>query len=94
MQSTTVELLRILEGAYPARSFEVKNASAPNHGDGIRLDNTHWLWVDAQDPPMVTLADETPETGGQIAFWIVKDSSVLPKLVHFALQKSRSSNES
>lgn len=94
MQSTTVELLRILEDVCPARSFEVKKASAPNHGDSIGLDNTHWLWVDAQDPPMVTLTDETPETGGQIAFWIVKDSSVLSELVQFAVQKSRSSHES
>ena len=94
MQTTTVELLRILEDVCPARSFEVKNASGQNHGDGIRLDSTRWLWIDAQYPPMVTLTDETPETGGQIAFWLVKDSSVLSELVQFALQNSRSRHES
>jgi hypothetical protein len=87
MQSTTVNLLRLLEAAVAGRVFEVEQAKAPACGDHLRLSERYWLFVGAHDDPtMVSLTDETPESGGQITFWMVRSPDALPEVVRFVLQ--------
>lgn len=86
MRSTTRELLRALNALAPSRLFAVDASSTQTGEDRIRLNESHWLSIDALDPPMVCLTDETPETGGQIAFWYIHNSAVLSDVTRSAMQ--------
>lgn len=91
MRATTVQLLRLLQAAAPSRVFDVRVASSEASDDVIKLANDHWLLIDSHDdppmrPPMVHLMDGDPETGGQIAFWVIRSQDVLPSVVLSALK--------
>lgn len=79
MRTMTAKLLEQLRATYPGRRFYV-DIGTNNADDRIQLDDKHWFSVDADvDLTMVVLTDETPETGGQIAFWMVRDEALLNK---------------
>ena len=72
-------LLRLTASFADDRVFNTKAGRFKN--DLIQLDQKFWLSVDHHvNPTMVVLTDETPEVGGQVAFWMVSDESCLEEI--------------